>query len=248
MATYDHFARFYDGLMRDPLANVARVLGYRERYMPDADSLLELGCGSGSILAGLHQLDRLVGLDRSPQMLATARAKVPRARFVQADMTTFELDERFDIVICVFDTLNHLVSLGGWRALFERARAHLCAGGLFVFDVNTVGQLRRLGDAPPWVSEVNGATVTQYVEWLGDGQSVWHVRIREHLDDGRSVIHHERIELRPDARFVDDGEIITAAGVSAGIDVALHLVARLHSTERATEVRREIQYDPEPPV
>ena len=88
MSTYDHFARFYDGLMRDPLANVARVLGYRERYMPDADSLLELGCGSGSILAGLHELDRLVGLDRSPQMLATARAKVPRARLIQADMTS----------------------------------------------------------------------------------------------------------------------------------------------------------------
>ena len=43
----------------------------------------------------------------------------------------------------------------------------------------------------------------------------------------------ERIDVRPDARFVDDGEIITAAGVSAGIDMALHLVARLHSPERA---------------
>ena len=79
-------------------------------------------------------------------MLATARAKVPRARFVQADMTTFDLDERFDAVICVFDTLNHLVNLRRWRALFDRAAAHLYAGGLFVFDVNTVGQLRRLGD------------------------------------------------------------------------------------------------------
>jgi SAM-dependent methyltransferase len=193
MPTYDHFARFYDALMNDPLANVARVLGYRERHMAHADSLLELGCGSGSILAGLHELDRLVGLDRSPQMLAAARAKVPHARFFQAEMTTFELDERFDIVICVFDTLNHLVSLEEWRALFERARAHLRAGGLFVFDVNTVGQLRRLGDAPPWVSEVHGATITQDVEWLGDGRSIWHVRIRERLDDGRSVLHHERI-------------------------------------------------------
>jgi transcriptional regulator GlxA family with amidase domain len=53
---------------------------------------------------------------------------------------------------------------------------------------------------------------------------------------------------RPDARFVDDGDIVTSAGVSAGIDMALHLVARLHSVERAREVRRYIQYDPEPPV
>jgi transcriptional regulator GlxA family with amidase domain len=56
------------------------------------------------------------------------------------------------------------------------------------------------------------------------------------------------IEVRPDDRFVDNGEVITAAGVSAGIDMALHLVARLHSSERAREVRRYIQYDPEPPV
>ncbi len=56
------------------------------------------------------------------------------------------------------------------------------------------------------------------------------------------------IEVRPEDRFVDNGNVITAAGVSAGIDMALHLVARLHSPERAREVRRYIQYDPEPPV
>jgi len=56
------------------------------------------------------------------------------------------------------------------------------------------------------------------------------------------------IEPRPDDRFVDSGEIVTAAGVSAGIDMALHLVSRLHSVERARDVRRYIQYDPNPPV
>ncbi len=56
------------------------------------------------------------------------------------------------------------------------------------------------------------------------------------------------IDVQREERFVDDGEVITAAGVSAGIDMALHLVARLHSRERAVEVRRGIQYDPEPPV
>jgi transcriptional regulator GlxA family with amidase domain len=55
------------------------------------------------------------------------------------------------------------------------------------------------------------------------------------------------IEPRPDDRFVDTGEVITAAGVSAGIDMALHLVGRLGSPDRAREVRRYIQYDPQPP-
>jgi transcriptional regulator GlxA family with amidase domain len=51
-----------------------------------------------------------------------------------------------------------------------------------------------------------------------------------------------------EARFVDDGDLITSAGVSAGIDMALHLVARLTDVERAREVRRYLQYDPMPPV
>jgi transcriptional regulator GlxA family with amidase domain len=56
------------------------------------------------------------------------------------------------------------------------------------------------------------------------------------------------IEVRPDDRWVDDGDVVTSSGVSAGIDMSLHLVQRLASTERARDVRRRMQYDPEPPV
>ncbi len=56
------------------------------------------------------------------------------------------------------------------------------------------------------------------------------------------------IDVRATDRFVDDGSVITAAGVSAGIDMALHLVARLAGDDRASQVRRAIQYDPAPPV
>jgi transcriptional regulator GlxA family with amidase domain len=79
------------------------------------------------------------------------------------------------------------------------------------------------------------------------------------LLDGRRATTHwgslerlaelgEAIHVDDAARFVDEGDVITAAGVSAGIDMALHLVSRLHSPERAREVRRYIQYDPKPPV
>jgi transcriptional regulator GlxA family with amidase domain len=56
------------------------------------------------------------------------------------------------------------------------------------------------------------------------------------------------IDVRPAQRYVDAGDVVTAAGVSAGIDMALHLVARLDSIDAAKAVRRGIQYDPEPPV
>ncbi|HEY0185989.1 MAG TPA: DJ-1/PfpI family protein [Cellulomonas sp.] len=64
----------------------------------------------------------------------------------------------------------------------------------------------------------------------------------------------ELVQLDPsvlvdtEARYVDDGDVVTSAGVSAGIDMALHLVARLESVDVARQVRRHIQYDPAPPV
>ena len=56
------------------------------------------------------------------------------------------------------------------------------------------------------------------------------------------------IDVRANERFVDDGDVITSAGISAGIDMALHLVKRLAGAARAREVGRGIQYDPAPPV
>ncbi|MFN2612596.1 MAG: DJ-1/PfpI family protein, partial [Solirubrobacterales bacterium] len=48
-------------------------------------------------------------------------------------------------------------------------------------------------------------------------------------------------------RIVEHGKIITAAGVSAGIDMALHLVQKIHGDEAAQVVQLGIEYDPQPP-
>jgi transcriptional regulator GlxA family with amidase domain len=58
----------------------------------------------------------------------------------------------------------------------------------------------------------------------------------------------QTIDVRPDDRFVDDGDVVTSAGVSAGLDMSLHVLARLAGVDRAREIRRYIQYDPNPPV
>ena len=50
-----------------------------------------------------------------------------------------------------------------------------------------------------------------------------------------------------DARYVVDGNLVTSQGVSAGIDMALWLVGRIHGRDHARAVRRYIQYEPAPP-
>ncbi|WP_163509400.1 DJ-1/PfpI family protein [Fodinicola acaciae] len=54
------------------------------------------------------------------------------------------------------------------------------------------------------------------------------------------------IATKPGERYVDDGDVITSAGISAGIDMALHVVSRLTSPERARQVREGIEYAPQP--
>ncbi|HEU0115772.1 MAG TPA: DJ-1/PfpI family protein [Thermomicrobiales bacterium] len=54
---------------------------------------------------------------------------------------------------------------------------------------------------------------------------------------------HPAIDVRADVRYVDEGPIVTAVGVAAGIDMALSVVARLHGPEVAAWTARQMEYE-----
>ena len=200
MPAYAEFAGFYDQIMGDRSVDVARVRTYITRFHPAAGSLLELGCGTGAMLAGLARDLKVTGLDRSPEMLAVAAKTVPAAPLIQADMTAFSLGVRFDVVICVFDTLNHLPRLADWQAMFDRVHEHLADGGLFVFDVNTTQRLRRLWRGPAFASDFGEHSMIMDVQPAaasgdpGNAElSLWTVKIFERIDGDVFRLHEERI-------------------------------------------------------
>lgn len=197
MVAYERFSAFYDEVMDDPDERAALVAAMIDRHHSQAESLLELGCGTGSLLARLSCPDYLVGLDRSPEMLAIAARKVPGATLVEGDMTSFDLGRRFDVVACIFDSINHLTELRSWDLLFDCVHAHLDEGGLFICDINTIGELRRLGDDPPWVYDFERGTaiidVTYALDDRGLGHSEWDIRIFERISGGRHELHREVI-------------------------------------------------------
>ncbi len=193
MTDYDRFARFYDRIMGDRTAEIDRVRTYISQHRPGARSLLELGCGTGALLSGLVADLSVTGIDRCPEMLSVAARTVPGARLIQADMTAFTLPARFDVVMCMFDTLNHVTSVDGWLRLFRCAHEHLLDGGLFIFDVNTTGRLRRLADAPPYLDEFDRHVVLMTVRSARDGLALWETRIFEHQADDIYRLHYEPI-------------------------------------------------------
>jgi transcriptional regulator GlxA family with amidase domain len=157
-------------------------------------------------------------------------------------------------VFLVADTLDPVTCAKGMRVLADRTWDDAGQIDVLVYpggkgtraqlgNEEIRARLRALSQAGTLMTSVCTGSLVYADAGLLDGKpaATYHTAFPELLPLGNEI------EPRPDDRFVDAGEVITAAGVSAGIDMALHLVGRLHSPERAKEVRRYIQYDPAPP-
>jgi SAM-dependent methyltransferase len=192
--SYEVFAPFYDAVMGDRAGEADYLRGLIERYHPQARTVLELACGTGAVLEQLEPSYEVTGLDLSRPMLDVAKAKLPSARFVHSDMTSFDLPDHFDVVLCVFDSINHLTRFAQWEAVFRRAREHLDRRGLFLFDMNTAAKLERFSRLPPlpqWFGD--GHLVILDVRPPADGVYVWNLRLFERLDGSTYRLHEEDI-------------------------------------------------------
>ena len=160
-----------------------------------------------------------------------------------------------EVSVClVGDTLEPVTCAKGLRVLPERTWDDLGDVDVLVYpggfgtrakvgDETVRSRLRAMSERGTLMTSVCTGALVFADAGLLDGlpATTYWSAFDELLPLGRDI------EPRPDDRFVDAGRVVTAAGVSAGIDMALHLVGRLASPERAREVRRYIQYDPQPP-
>lgn len=193
MADYDLLAKFYDRLMSDSSLRSKQVMRCIERYGPTASSLLELGCGTGAVLYGLSAVGSLAGMDISPNMLDIARARLPNVQFIQGDISSFDLGRRFDVIVCTYDVLNHLAEFNRWISCFACTREHLTEGGLFIFDINTVGHLNRVACEQPQVHDFDGSTVIINVSAEERPVYEWDLRVFEHVADNQYRLYHSQI-------------------------------------------------------
>jgi SAM-dependent methyltransferase len=193
MTSYERFGEFYDAVMGDRRAAAEQVVELIRAAKPDAKNVLELGCGTGSILKCLQDAYEVSGLDISGKMLSVARKKVPRSKLFRQDMVDFRIDGRFDVIFCVFDSLNHVRRFSDWKKVFAAVHRHLLPGGCFIFDINTQRKLERLIAGPPWVHRFGRNLLIIDVTALPSGGSNWNVRVFEHLNGSRYALHEEDI-------------------------------------------------------
>lgn len=65
------------------------------------------------------------------------------------------------------------------------------------------------------------------------------------MDIARLKQDYPQIEVLSDVKYVDEGKIITAAGISSGINASLYIVAKLHGLEIAKQTAKLMEYDVE---
>jgi SAM-dependent methyltransferase len=185
-----HYDPVYDAGYGDRIGEIAIIRGLVSSFKPEARSLLELGTGTGAIIKGFEGLvDELVGLDLSLEMLEQARKNVPGVDFIEGDMSDFELDRKFDVIVCLFDSINHLRNFEEWENTFRRTDQHLDENGIFIFDVATPGLVRGLaeGDKPKsWPIEGGNYSVT--IEQIDDNHYVARFEVTRDKPNGSSEI------------------------------------------------------------
>ena len=197
MAVYDLLALHYDAVTGDSATEAAFIHDIVERRHGQAATLLDLACGTGGITALLAGAYQVSGLDISPGMLALAREKLPGGtQLYLADMTSFRLNARFDVIVCAYQGLNHLLSLAAWQSCFDRACEHLNRGGLFVFDIATLSHLERMASVPRIVQEFAGNYLLIRVRTADGKVFDWHIEVYELQPDGRYRLLTQTIALR----------------------------------------------------
>ena len=137
MDPYAGFAAIYDTWSAAMTEDVAFYLDLaREAEGPTVE--LAVGTGRVAIPVAAATGRRVIGIDRSPAMLAIARERADAAGvqldLCAADMRDFELDEPAALISCPFRSLLHLPTWADRRRVFERVALSLRPGGRFAWN------------------------------------------------------------------------------------------------------------------
>ncbi|MEV7618194.1 class I SAM-dependent methyltransferase [Streptomyces sp. NPDC089799] len=131
-------AEIYDLLYQDRkhyAGEAARVTELIRERKPDANSLLDVACGTGIHLAAFAKLyDRVAGLELSEWMAGLAEERLSGVPLHRGDMRSFELGESFDTVVCMFSSIGYLNTVADLEDAVAAMARHLSEGGVLAIE------------------------------------------------------------------------------------------------------------------
>lgn len=172
MVQYEEMSLFYDQLTLDqPYESWLDIVN---QFSEKKHSILDIGCGTGSLTSLITDFQEITGMDLSIDMLAIASQKSNNVHWLEGDMTDFELGRQFDVITIFCDSLNYLPEKDDVISTFEHVYSHLTQDGVFMFDVHTVHKMNTLFNNQSYLDESEDV----FLGWeavKGDVPlSVWH--------------------------------------------------------------------------
>ncbi len=134
---YQKYAQYYDLLHKDKdYAGEVHVLEkIIKRYKKsEGKDLLDIGCGTGHHLSYFKKNFSCTGIDFNDGMLKVARRKVKGVKFTQGDMTTFSLNQKFDVITCLYSSISYTKTLSKLRRAMDNFVRHLKPGGVVIIE------------------------------------------------------------------------------------------------------------------
>ena len=158
MNQYEDMSLVYDKLTQDqPYHSWFNIV---EHFLPsDSHDLLDIGCGTGNLTQLLTSLGEVTGMDISVDMLSIARQKTNQVKWIEGNMTHFNLNKKFNMITIFCDSLNYLETLNDVKMTFERVYQHLNKNGVFIFDVHTVHKMKTLFNNKSYIDESDNVFV-----------------------------------------------------------------------------------------
>ncbi len=129
-------ANIYDGMN----TNIADLQFYKSWMPKNKDArILELCCGTGRLTIPIAREGyHISGVDYNSSMLEQAKLKAAEAglaiEFIEADIRTLSLPEKFDLIFIPFNSIHHLYKNEDLFKAFSAVKKHLKKGGLFLLD------------------------------------------------------------------------------------------------------------------
>ncbi len=134
---YGELAKYYDQLYEwKDYAKETHALSrlIRQYKVSAGNSLLDVGCGTGKHIQHLRRKFDCVGIDASEQMLEQARRNVKGVEFIRADMTSFNLERKFDVVLCLFSSIGYVRTYSNLASTLRNFSNHLKDGGVAIIE------------------------------------------------------------------------------------------------------------------
>ena len=143
MDAYTSFAECYDMFMDNvPYEEWSQYLqSLLAEYGVKEGNVVDLGCGTGKITRLLADAGYdMIGVDLSEDMLSIAvnEEETQRILYLHQDMQELELYQEADAMVSICDSMNYIVEEEGLLEVFRRVNQYLRAGGVFIFDLNTI--------------------------------------------------------------------------------------------------------------